>query len=122
MGASGSNALSERVFGLVLCGGASRRMGTDKARLELGERTLIEHALECLRPIVERTLLACGSQPRHAELGHMLVLDRAPALGPLAGLEAGLSAARESAGANAVVCMLACDMPFASTAGHDALG
>ena len=96
-------------------------MGTDKARLALGERTLIEHALDSLQPLVERTFLASGSEPRYAELGRPIVLDRGPAFGPLAGLEAGLAAALDAGGANALVCVLACDMPFASTERFEAL-
>lgn len=81
-------------------------MGSDKARLELRGRTLIEHAVAALRAECDEVLLATGSQARYGELGLRVVLDRADGLGPLAGLEAGLAAARDG-----WVAILACDMP-----------
>lgn len=93
--------------GLVLCGGASVRMGSDKARLVLGARSLLERALAALAPHCVELRLACGPSARYAELGLPLDLDRAPGLGPLAGLEAGLAAARAE-----LVLAVAVDMPW----------
>lgn len=92
--------------GVVVCGGMSRRMGHDKAALEVGGATLLERALATLRPVCDEVLLATGASPRYVELGMPIVLDRAPDLGPLAGLEAALSAARRER-----VVVLAVDMP-----------
>jgi len=89
-----------------VCGGASRRMGSDKARLELRGRTLLEHAVGALDGVCGEVWLATGAQGRYAELGRRIVLDRSAGLGPLAGLEAGLAAAPEG-----WVAILACDMP-----------
>ena len=98
---------------MVVCGGASRRMGTDKAKLELEGRWLIERPLEAARAVAERVLLACGSEPRYVELGLECVLDtfrgEDGSAGPLAGLLAGLEAARTP-----WVVALACDLPLAS--------
>src|SRR5262245_16634368 len=94
--------------GLVLCGGKSRRMGSDKAALAVGGGTLIEHAVAVLSGIAGETLLACGPSERYAELGLPRVLDRRPDSGPLAGLEAGLARARTR-----WIAALACDMPRA---------
>ncbi len=100
------------VTAVVLCGGASRRMGTDKAKLELDGRWLIERPLEAARAVAERVLLACGVEPRYPELGLECVLDEFRdgdgAAGPLAGLLAGLEAARSP-----WVVALACDLPLA---------
>ena len=38
------------IYGAVLCGGRSRRMGRDKALLELEGQTLLQRALACLYP------------------------------------------------------------------------
>jgi molybdopterin-guanine dinucleotide biosynthesis protein A len=94
------------VTGLCLCGGASRRMGRDKALAELGERRLIDYPLSALAAVAGTTLLACGESPRYAELGLPLVLDTGPGAGPLRGLLAGLEAARTE-----WVVVAACDMP-----------
>ncbi len=81
-------------------------MGSDKARLEVRGRTLIEHAVAALDGACDEVWLATGSEPRYADLGLRIVLDRSAGLGPLAGLEAGLGAAPEG-----WVAVLACDMP-----------
>jgi molybdopterin-guanine dinucleotide biosynthesis protein A len=96
---------------VVLCGGASRRMGRDKALLPLDDGPLIQRALASLAPLGCECLLACGPQPRHAELGLPLVLDEVPGVGPLAGLAAALAAASTER-----VLVLACDLPRASAA------
>ncbi|MDP6369373.1 MAG: NTP transferase domain-containing protein, partial [Planctomycetota bacterium] len=92
--------------GLVLCGGSSRRMGTDKAVLDLGGRALAERAVELLRPLSARVLLSTGSADRYASLACQCVHDPIPDGGPLAGLAAGLLAAQTP-----WVFLLACDMP-----------
>ena len=97
------------VTGAVLCGGASRRMGRDKALLELDGRTLIERSLEALSGVAASSLVACGPEPRYAQLGLPLALDGVPDGGPLAGLCAALEETRTP-----WLCVLACDMPRAS--------
>jgi len=99
------------VVGLLLCGGRSTRMGADKARSELGGSALIDYPLRALRSVASEVLLACGVEPRYAELGLPLVLDGLPDGGPLAGLAAGLEAGAQR-GAE-WVAVLACDMPRA---------
>ncbi|HEX6885755.1 MAG TPA: molybdenum cofactor guanylyltransferase [Planctomycetota bacterium] len=96
-------------WGVVFCGGQSRRMGRDKALIVLGGATLIERATRVLLELTPRVLLACGPTPRYPELGFECVLDGAPDLGPLGGLEAAL-ARMEAAGGRYVVAV-ACDMP-----------
>lgn len=92
--------------GVVLCGGQSRRMGRDKALIELGGRTLLEGAAESLDAVCAQVLLAPGGASRYASLGRREVLDAAPGVGPLAGLVAALEAARTE-----WLIALGCDMP-----------
>lgn len=102
------------VLGVLLCGGKSARMGTDKARLELDGSPLMDYPLRALRAVTDSIVLACGSVPRYTSLGLDLALDPLVDGGPLAGLVAGLDAARERGAEWALV--LACDMPRAD--GH----
>jgi len=115
-GSAGAGPTREQVTGVCLCGGASRRMGRDKALLALGERRLIDYPLAALRAVAGTTLLACGERPRYAELGLPLALDAGPGAGPLRGLLAGLEAARTP-----WVAVLACDMPRVSAGALEAL-
>ena len=94
------------VTGLILCGGASSRMGQDKAHLLVGGRRLLEAAVERVRPLVDDLLLACGAEPRYQELGLPVVLDREAGGGPLLGLEAGLEQAQAG-----WLLAVACDLP-----------
>lgn len=82
---------SGRVRGAVLCGGASARMGRDKAKLMLGERTLLQRALASLEGSCDEVLVCCGSTPRYDDCGATLVLDLRAGGGPLAGVEAALA-------------------------------
>jgi molybdopterin-guanine dinucleotide biosynthesis protein A len=93
----------------LLAGGRSTRMGRDKAAVDLGGRTLLERAIDAARPVAARVVLVGRDG---AAYGIASVSDRRPGtLGPLAGIESALA---ESRTPTAIV--LACDMPFVSTA------
>jgi molybdopterin-guanine dinucleotide biosynthesis protein A len=93
---------------LVLAGGSSRRMGRPKAWLEVGETTLVRWVAASLAPAFSEVIVAFAAPEQIEELiPHRVVFDRKASAGPLAGLEAGLTAAR-----NEIVFALACDMPY----------
>lgn len=97
------------VFGCVLIGGRSTRMGRPKHLLRQGRRTWIERTVGCLRPVVEKVVIAgAGEVPRAlADTAH---LPDAPGVGgPLAGI---LAAMRWAPWATWLVA--ACDMPNVS--------
>jgi len=99
--------------GLVLAGGASRRMGRDKARLPLpGWGTLLERQVAVLREAGATRVLVSTQRGRPYNVGDKLVFDDLPDAGPLAGVAAGLREA--TAG---LVLVLAVDMPGVG-AGH----
>lgn len=102
---------TEGTLGLVVCGGKSRRMGTDKALEDLAGSRLVDRAVASIGSVADEVLLATGSGPRYSELGLECVLDEIKDAGPLAGLVAGLRAAKlRGAGRLAVS---ACDTPRA---------
>src|SRR5262245_34715831 len=86
-------------------------MGFDKAGVMLGGTTLLARAVGVLDAVAPRVFLACGREPRYAELGRELVLDRRADGGPLAGLEAALL--RLDGAGGGWLGVLACDMPRA---------
>lgn len=94
------------VGGFVLVGGQSRRMGRDKALLELHGKPLFLRAVELLRPRVAQVTLL-GPPARYSGFGIPVVAERRPGRGPLAALCAGL----ESSSYQWDV-FLACDLPF----------
>jgi len=98
-----------RVLGAVLAGGASRRMGTDKAALAVGGRSLLERAVAALRPHCAEVVVvsARADTPTGA---WRTVADERPGQGPLAGLETALAEAGRHGCEAAVV--LAVDLPL----------
>jgi molybdopterin-guanine dinucleotide biosynthesis protein A len=78
------------VNGFVLAGGRSTRMGRDKALLEYGGRTLVEHAIDLLRAAGLEPHIV-GTRPDLAAFAPVME-DLHPDCGPLGGLEAALAA------------------------------
>ena len=110
-----SPAASPAVLGLLLAGGQARRMGGgDKCLKQLGGRTLLEHAVERVRPQTAGLLLnANGAAERFAHFGLPVVADDVPGFaGPLAGILAGLEWANRRPGTVAWVASLPTDTPF----------
>jgi molybdopterin-guanine dinucleotide biosynthesis protein A len=96
---------------LVLAGGDSRRMGRPKPWIEVGETVLLRYVAERLAPAFSEVVVSFGEPEQMEQLvPYRVVFDRKRAAGPLAGLEAGLLAARHE-----VLFAVACDMPFVTT-------
>jgi len=91
----------------VLAGGASRRMGEDKAWLDLGGTPAIARILETLEPLFDRTRIIANDPSRFARLSVPVQSDLRPGSGALGGLHAALKTAKEPA-----LFVTACDMPF----------
>lgn len=93
----------------LLAGGASRRMGRDKAGLEVEGVLLWKRQVGVLQSVRPRELFISGApQGPYAGCGIPLVCDAVPRLGPLAGLAAGL---REIEGRLPFLLVLAVDLP-----------
>lgn len=110
-----SPRLVQDTWGVVLCGGASRRMGRDKARLVVEGRTLLERVVASLETLAGRVLLASGTPGRYPELGREELADLLPDVGPLAGLGAALERIEREPGPRIEYLLtLACDLPTAA--------
>jgi len=93
--------------GIVLSGGESRRMGTDKAFLKVDGAPMIEHVLQSLRSVVSRIIIVTNRPESYAAYDAEVVIDACNKRGSLVGIYSGLL--RSKADYNLVV---ACDMPF----------
>lgn len=93
-------------MGFILAGGQSSRMGTDKAFLNFGSRTLLERAIAVLRSVCEVAIV--GDPAKFSPYGTVLE-DLYPGCGPLAGIHTAL--VHSSAELNLV---LAVDLPLVS--------
>jgi len=93
----------------VLAGGKSVRMGTDKAFLKLGSRTLLECSLQLARSVTDGVVIV-GS--RQAFSGYAPVVeDVFPDRGPLGGIHAALRSSETD-----LNLMLSVDTPFMTEA------
>ena len=98
------------VSGIVLAGGQGRRMGgVDKGLQPLRGRPMVEWVLERLKPQVSEIILNANQNiETYEKYGHRVVRDEiAGFAGPLAGLHAGLKAAKHPH-----VLTVPCDSPF----------
>jgi molybdopterin-guanine dinucleotide biosynthesis protein A len=96
------------VQGFILVGGASRRMGQDKAQLRLGSATMIERIAGQLSAATSSVTLVGSPQ---AYVGHTLpaIPDVYEKWGALGGIHAALAAAKTD-----WIIVIACDLPFAT--------
>ena len=97
-----------RLLGLVLAGGRSRRMGSDKALLRHGGKSQLEHAVELLEAVTDAVFVSTRrdqqEEPERARFA--TIPDRYDNLGPVAGI---LSAMHAQPDADWLV--VACDLP-----------
>ena len=106
------------ILGLLLAGGASRRMGGgDKCLRELGGRTLLAHVIARVAPQVDRLLLSANGDPaRFAAYGLTVIPDMKRTdeenHGPLAGIAAGLDWAGRQDPPWPLIATFPTDTPF----------
>jgi molybdopterin-guanine dinucleotide biosynthesis protein A len=102
-----------RATGIVLAGGRSVRMGEDKANLKLSNQTLLSRVVQTVSLVCPEVIIAGGEQRLADGFGPDVrwVADPSGSAGPLAGVTAGLQAARHDA-----CLVVACDMPFLNPA------
>ena len=91
----GADLHNVNVEAVILTGGLSRRMGRDKARLRLGQRTMLGHIRKAAKDLDLPT--------------QTLRRDAIARCGPVGGIYTGLKHSRAD-----TVLFLACDMPFVS--------
>lgn len=97
------------ISGVILAGGKSSRMGTDKALLKLGPYYVIERIAGALRTMVDEVVIVTDRSKRYAKYGDRTISDIMPGHGPLGGIHAGLVQA-----AHPWMLVTACDLPFIS--------
>ena len=104
-----------RLTGVLLVGGASTRFGSPKALAELDGETLAERAWKLLQATCDETI-AVGKRADALPLPFPILDDGSAVRAPLAGLVAGLRAARHD-----LCVVLPVDVPLLSAASVEAL-
>jgi molybdopterin-guanine dinucleotide biosynthesis protein A len=100
--------MSKPLYGLVLAGGKSRRMGQDKALLQREGQSQLSYVASLLEGVTERTFVSTrpDQQDDPERSRFATIVDRYEDIGPIAGI---LSAMDEHPGADWLV--VACDLP-----------
>jgi molybdenum cofactor guanylyltransferase len=98
------------VCAVILAGGRSSRMGSNKALLDIGGKPLIQTLIERILPVTDRILLSSNDAEIYKFLDFPVVPDHFREQGPLAGLHAAML--RQP---SPLYLLLACDLPNLKT-------
>ena len=97
---------TKEICAIILAGGNSRRMGQNKALINIGGRPLVEIMAERASPLTDKVFISANSPELFSFLPFPVIPDLCPDQGPLSGLQAVMSAH---------ICTLyitlACDLP-----------
>lgn len=99
----------ENITGIILAGGKSSRMGSDKSLLTYNKEPFIQHVINAMKPLVEDIIIVSNYMV-HDKFGYKRVEDIFKDSGPVAGIHSGLS--HSSTDYNLV---LSCDIPLIKT-------
>ena len=103
--------MATELYGLVLTGGTSSRMGRDKAEITYGAQPQWRAAADLLAPICARTYWSCTAKQRDDwGIGESGVLDQVSGHGPASGIHAAFLHAPDAAW-----LVIGCDYPFLET-------
>jgi molybdopterin-guanine dinucleotide biosynthesis protein A len=91
----------------ILAGGQSKRIGRDKAFLEVAGSPLLERILVRVRPLTDDLFISTNSPETYQQFGLRGVPDVYPHKAALGGIYSAIQAAR-----HVHVLIVACDMPF----------
>ncbi|SFZ94465.1 molybdopterin-guanine dinucleotide biosynthesis protein A [Flaviramulus basaltis] len=94
------------ITGIILAGGKSSRMGTDKGFLMLNGKTFIQHSIDALNPLVSKIIIVSNNED-YNQFGAKRINDVFENSGPIAGIYSGLIQSE-----TAYNLVLSCDIPL----------
>jgi len=97
------------ITGIILAGGKSSRMGTDKGFLKLNGKLFIEYSIEALKPLVSQIVIVSNNS-EYDIFNVKRVEDIIKDSGPLAGIYSGLKHSETEYN-----LVLSCDIPLINT-------
>jgi molybdopterin-guanine dinucleotide biosynthesis protein A len=103
---NGKWILQQHATAIVMAGGKSKRMGTDKSMLPVKGQSIIEIICNQLRDCFEEILISANHAEKFAFLGYKVIPDKIPEQGPLMGIASALEAST-----NEFNFVAACDIP-----------
>ena len=94
------------ITGIILAGGKSSRMGTDKGLIPFKGKALIHYAEEILKTFCGQIIISSNSS-NYDFLGYPVVKDIYPNSGPMGGIYSALCHSKTD-----LNIVISCDMPF----------
>lgn len=94
------------ITGIILAGGKSSRMGTDKGFLMLNDKSFMQHSIDALKPLVSEIIIV-SNNPDYDAFGLNRINDSIENAGPLAGIYSGLEESKTDYN-----LVLSCDIPL----------
>jgi len=99
----------EKIVGIVLSGGKSRRMGQEKGLVKYQGKALIEYAIETLRPLCHELVISTSNDD-YSYLDLPMIADEIPDCGPIGGISACMNAVEGD-----IYLVISCDVPHVPT-------
>jgi molybdopterin-guanine dinucleotide biosynthesis protein A len=99
-----------QITGIILAGGKSQRMGTDKGLLLLNDKPFISHIYDALKPIVGDNIVVVSSNADYDTFGYKRIEDLIADKGPVGGLYTALKQSKTK-----LNLVLSVDVPLVST-------
>ena len=97
------------VTGIILSGGKSSRMGTNKSLLKIGDNTVIEIMVRLMKSLFQNVIISTNTKEEYSFLNCPMAADIYIHAGPLAGIHAALM--ESTTERNFVI---SCDVPLMS--------
>lgn len=105
-----SEPARDKITGILLAGGKSKRMGRNKGNIRIGNQLLYQYPLKVLESLCENVFISTCNKANYPDT-HILVCDEIPDIGPLGGIYSCLK--KSDTDLNIV---LSCDMPLVNKA------
>lgn len=99
----------KNVTGVILAGGHSSRMGSDKGLLLINGRSMIHMIIDAMKPLVDRIIIISGNE-KYKEFGYEVYPDIIEDKGPVGGIYTALN----HSDTELALCV-SCDTPFVTT-------
>ncbi|MCB0747689.1 MAG: molybdenum cofactor guanylyltransferase [Ignavibacteriae bacterium] len=102
--------MNSEITGIILAGGKSSRMGSNKSLLTLNDKTVIEVVVDLMKSIFSKVIIITNASEEYSFLNLPMYRDIYLDMGPLAGIHSAL--ANSATEKNFII---SCDMPLMST-------
>ncbi len=102
--------IKTEITGIILAGGENQRMGQNKALITWRGKRLIDWVYDAIKPLCERIIIS-ANEDNNLYPEASVVFDRYHKIGPVAGIEAGLSSSNTE-----LNIIVSCDTPMLTTA------